>query len=69
MKNGTSDEIVARLNQAVNKTLTKPKVREAIAELGAEPVGGTPSEFDAAVKTEIAHWTKIVKESGIKMRQ
>jgi tripartite-type tricarboxylate transporter receptor subunit TctC len=69
VKHGTSPEIVTRLNQAMNRALLKPKVREAFANLGAEPAGGTAVEFGSLIGSQVAHWGKIVKEAGIKMPQ
>ena len=69
VKAGTPNEIVAQLNAAINKALSKPKVREAFAKLGAEPAGGTPAEFGDLVKSQVAHWKEVVAESGIKMPQ
>ncbi|MBM3530856.1 MAG: hypothetical protein FJX62_22495 [Alphaproteobacteria bacterium] len=66
-KTGTSPQIVATLNEAMNKALAKPRVRDAIAKMAAEPVGGTPAEFGKFLDSELAHWAKVVKESGIKM--
>jgi len=69
VKAGTRTEVIGTLNQAVNRALTKPKVREALAKLGAEPAGGTPSEFGHLVTTQIAHWGRVIKQSGIKLQE
>ena len=69
VKTGTPNDIVVRLNGAMNKALAKPRVREAIEKMAAEPAGGTPAEFDRFFGSQIAHWSKVVKESGIKMHQ
>jgi tripartite-type tricarboxylate transporter receptor subunit TctC len=69
VKSGTSNEIVVRLNEAINRSLTKPRVREAIAKLAAEPAGGTPAEFGQFLGSQLAHWSKVVQQSGIKMHQ
>jgi tripartite-type tricarboxylate transporter receptor subunit TctC len=69
VKSGTPDDIVARLNEATNKALAKPSVREALAKIAAEPAGGSPAEFGALVKAQIAMWGKVVKDSGIKIRE
>ena len=45
MKTETANDIVFRLNFARNKALEKPRVREAIEKMAAEPAGGTPAEF------------------------
>jgi tripartite-type tricarboxylate transporter receptor subunit TctC len=69
VKNGTSKQIVIRLNDAMNKALAKAKVREAFAKLGAEPAGGSTSEFGGFIGLQLEHWGKVVKDSGIKMPQ
>jgi tripartite-type tricarboxylate transporter receptor subunit TctC len=69
VKRGTPDEIIGRMNAAINKALTKPRVREAIAKMAAEPAGGTSAEFGQLVGAQLAHWRKVVKDSGIKMHQ
>lgn len=69
VKTGTPNDIVTRLNGAMNKALAKPSVRAAIEKMAAEPAGGTPAEFGRFLGTQLAHWSKVVKESGIKMHQ
>jgi tripartite-type tricarboxylate transporter receptor subunit TctC len=69
VKAGTPNEIVVRLNEAINKALAKPRVRAAIEKMAAEPAGGTPAEFGRFLRAQIAHWSTVVKESGIKMHQ
>ena len=62
---GTPPAIIARLNQAIVKSLSIPEVKERIVSLGADPVGSSPEEFGAFIKKEIATWTKVIKEVGI----
>jgi tripartite-type tricarboxylate transporter receptor subunit TctC len=69
VKSGTPNEAVTRLNAAINQALSKPKVREALARVGAEPAGGTPAAYGDLIKSQVAHWAKVVKDSGIKMGQ
>jgi tripartite-type tricarboxylate transporter receptor subunit TctC len=69
VKRGTPNDVVVRLNEAINKALATPRVREAIAKIAAEPAGGTPSEFGQFLNSQVTHWNKVVKESGIKMHQ
>ena len=69
VKRGTPDTIVTRLNETINKALAKPAVREAFAKIAAEPAGGSPAEFGALIKSQLAHWGKIVKDAGIKIRE
>jgi tripartite-type tricarboxylate transporter receptor subunit TctC len=69
VKAGTPKEVVIRLNEAINKALTKPAVREALAKLGAEPAGGSSEEFAKFIGAQAAYWAKVVKDSGMKMHQ
>jgi len=58
---GTPPDIVARLNADLNKVLAMPDVRAKIAELGADPAGGTPEQFAAFIKGETERWAKLIK--------
>jgi tripartite-type tricarboxylate transporter receptor subunit TctC len=69
VKNGTSNDAVALLNAAINTVLAKPSTREAFAKIGAEPAGGSPAEFGQFVNTQLAYWSNVVKDSGMKMQQ
>ena len=44
-------------------------MRDALAKLGVDPGGGTPEEFSVTLRSEIARWSKIVNEAGIKIQQ
>ena len=63
---GTSREIVQKLADETARILKLAEVRERYASLGAEPVGSSPDEFAAYCRSELAKWSKIVKESGAK---
>ncbi len=68
VKRGTPAEAVDRLNAAVNKVLATPRVREAITKMAAEPGGGSADEFGAFFAAEVARWSSVVKDGGIKVR-
>ena len=65
----TPNAVTARLNDAINKALAKPRLRDAFAKMAAEPAGGTPDEFGQFLRSQLAHWGKVVKEANIKMHQ
>jgi len=64
---GTPAGIVTKLNKEVVRILRTPEVRERLASDGSEPVGSTPEEFAAHIKSEIAKWHKVVLEANIKV--
>jgi len=63
---GTPQAIVARLSSEVAKIVRSPDMREKLAAQGAEPVGGTPQDYAAAIRADTVLWTRIVRETGIK---
>lgn len=67
VKAGTPQDVVARLNEAVNKALKTDKVRDAFANLGVDVGGGTPEQFGALLHAETARWTRVIKEAEIKI--
>jgi tripartite-type tricarboxylate transporter receptor subunit TctC len=62
----TPREIVNTLNAALNKMLTEPDVRKRIAQEGASPAGGTPEQFSAFLKDQLARYARVIKEAGIR---
>jgi tripartite-type tricarboxylate transporter receptor subunit TctC len=66
---GTPRPIVARINADVVRILQLPETRERFAALGVEPVGSTPEELDAVVRTHRARIQQIVERAAIKVQQ
>jgi tripartite-type tricarboxylate transporter receptor subunit TctC len=64
---GTPADIVARLNAELVKIVHEKETRERLLKLGAEPVGSTPEQLAALVKSENAKWAKVIKDAGIKL--
>ena len=60
----TPREVVARISRDANAAMNQPEVRARMADIGLQPLGTTPAEFDAYIKTEIEKWAKVVKVSG-----
>ena len=63
---GTPADVVAKLNAEVNLALKQPEVAERLAGLGMTPVGGTPEQFGAFIRTDIDKWTKLIQARNIK---
>jgi len=64
---GTPQEIVQKLNDAMNRAIRAPDVREKLEQLLFEPVGGTPQQFSEYVRAEVAKWGAVVKHTGAKI--
>lgn len=63
---GTPKEIVAQLNHMALTALAQPDIKERMAALGVEPVGTSPEDCDAFVRSEMAKWSKVIRAAGIK---
>jgi tripartite-type tricarboxylate transporter receptor subunit TctC len=63
----TPREIVAKVQQDVARVLATPEMRERFAAQGAVPVGDTPAQFTAFIRSEIDKWTQVVKFSGARV--
>jgi tripartite-type tricarboxylate transporter receptor subunit TctC len=64
---GTAPAIVERLHKETAAVLALPDVRERLAALGIEPVGNTPREFAAQIRSELMRWAKVVKAAKIEL--
>lgn len=63
---GTPADIVAKLNGAIVKVLKIPEVRQRLDQLGAEPIGDTPEQYGATLKSDIETYKRIIERAGIK---
>ncbi len=63
---GTPAAIVSRLNAESNKALSLAEVREKIAAAGSDPIGGTSDELARFLANDIAKWTRVTRDAGIK---
>ena len=65
-KAGTANSIVLQLNQAVNRAIAQPHIRQALLKVGHDPVGGTPAEFGSLVQSQLILWRNVIRDAGIK---
>jgi len=63
---GIPEDVVLKLNGAINRILNDPDMRTTLAAQGASAVGGTPQDLAKTVLNEIAKWKKVVSAAGIK---
>jgi tripartite-type tricarboxylate transporter receptor subunit TctC len=62
----TPREVVKTLSAATVRAAHSPELKQKLVDQGAEPVGSSPEEFAAMLKSEVARWAEIVKISGAK---
>ena len=64
----TSRQIVEKLSAEAARILALPDVNRRIVELGAEPVGGTPAEFAAFIKSETVKWRGVIRAAKVELQ-
>lgn len=62
---GTPGAVIARLNRELVAVMQEPAVQEWMRSRGAEPVTGSPEQFAAYIRKDLAKWARVVKETGI----
>lgn len=63
---GTPAEIVRALNEASNAALAEPALRASLIAGGAEPLGGTPEDLVALMRTDRAKWKPVIESLGLR---
>ena len=63
---GTPSAIVTRLGVEVNAIVAQPELAERFYSQGIEPVGSTPEQFAAFIRSSVTKYAKIVKVLGVK---
>jgi tripartite-type tricarboxylate transporter receptor subunit TctC len=60
-------EVVAKITEAMKKTMADPEFRARIEKVGARPVGNSPAEFTAQIKREVSRMKQLVHDRNIKL--
>jgi tripartite-type tricarboxylate transporter receptor subunit TctC len=63
----TPRPIIVKLNSEIRRALQLPEIGARLAAEGSEAGATTPDEFGAYIRREIVKWSKVVKESGIRI--
>ena len=63
---GTPKPVTTRINAEINRVLRLPAIRDKLAALGIDVAGGTPEDFAARMRADLAVYTKVIKATGIR---
>jgi tripartite-type tricarboxylate transporter receptor subunit TctC len=58
--------ITAQLSKEIIRALAQEDIRQRLVSLGMEPAANSPEEFSAFVASEVARWTKLIQDAGLK---
>jgi tripartite-type tricarboxylate transporter receptor subunit TctC len=62
----TPRDLVHRISADIAHAVKASDLTDRMKQQGMEPVGSTPEEFDALIRSEIEKWAKVVRHSGAK---
>ena len=62
----TPAEIIDRLNKEINGSLSDPKIKARLADLGATALEGSPADFGKLIADETEKWGKVIRAANIK---
>ena len=62
----TPDVIVSRLNEEILRALKRVEAKDVLVNAGSEVIGSSPEHLSQVVKSEVAKWSKFIKEAGIR---
>ena len=63
---GTPKAVIERLHHEIVTVVRSADFARVLTAEGAMPIGNTPSEFDAVIRSDLAKWAKIVRENAIR---
>jgi tripartite-type tricarboxylate transporter receptor subunit TctC len=64
---GTPRAIVTRLNKEIVRIINLPEIRTRLLDLGVDIAGDSPEQFGALIRNELGKWSKLIKETGIRV--
>jgi tripartite-type tricarboxylate transporter receptor subunit TctC len=64
---GTPDDVIGKLNGAINAGLADPMLKQRLVALGTIPIPMTPAEYKKSIADETAKWDKVIRFAGIKL--
>ncbi|QHJ00325.1 tripartite tricarboxylate transporter substrate binding protein [Xylophilus rhododendri] len=62
---GTPRDIVARLNSEMVRIIHSPDFQKRMEDIGAEPMGDTPEQMSAQIKSDTARYARLVKDANV----
>jgi tripartite-type tricarboxylate transporter receptor subunit TctC len=63
---GTPRAVIDKLSQTIARSMRAPEMSSRLTNEGMDVVAGTPEEFAATLRQEMAKWAKVIKDAGIK---
>src|SRR5947209_5070284 len=63
----TPPDVLAKIHREIVEAIRSPDVKEKFAAQIMEPVGNTPAQFKTQIESDLARWTPVIREAGIRV--
>jgi tripartite-type tricarboxylate transporter receptor subunit TctC len=63
---GTPPQAAASLNREINRIIAQPEVKSRLEGMGLDLIGGSAESFGKTIAADVAKWSQVVREAGIK---
>jgi tripartite-type tricarboxylate transporter receptor subunit TctC len=63
---GTPASIVQKISADIARAARTPEFAQKLLEMGLDPVGSTPHEYDQRIRADILKWAPVIRASGAK---
>ena len=63
----TPHDVINVISGHLQRGLRKPEIKERLAGIGVDPVGGTPAEMTKFVQEEMARWAAVIQSANVKV--
>jgi tripartite-type tricarboxylate transporter receptor subunit TctC len=64
---GTPAEVVGKINAALNAVLQSPDIKRQFANVGLDPLGGSPEDLVRTMRADTEKWARVIQVSGAKV--
>ena len=65
---GMPQSVVNKLNASFNKVLKDPQLKEQLAKMGIDGIGGTPADFSKKLSADTQEWQKVITDAKITLQ-
>ena len=62
----TPKPVIERIARETSNAMHSPEMTKRLAAEGSEPVGSSPADFTAHIRSEIDQWSRVIKQAGIR---
>jgi tripartite-type tricarboxylate transporter receptor subunit TctC len=63
----TPKDAVNKMSAAMAAVLRLPDIQQRLIDLGFDPIGGTPEQFAANIRSETEKWARVIKSAGVRL--